>query len=131
MGKQLWRRLGPLGISCVGKAAVQSKASLEYTTMCLGIPGQIVEITDFENNLAKADFNGVRRTINITCVVSDDRPAKDCVGDWVLVHVGFAMSRVDEEEAQKTLDLYKELGSIEEELGAIRDATPETGAQRS
>ena len=46
MGKQLWRRLGPLGISCVGKAAVQSKASLEYTTMCLGIPGQIVEITD-------------------------------------------------------------------------------------
>ena len=81
--------------------------------MCLGLPGRIVEIVDAERNLAVAEFNGVRRAINIACVVSPDRPPEACVGDWVLVHVGFAMSRVDEAEAARTLALFQELAAAE------------------
>jgi len=84
--------------------------------MCLAIPGHIVEIVDTEKNLATADFNGVRREINITCVVSDDRPASACVGDWVLVHVGFAMSRIDEAEAAATLEVLDQLAEVQEEM---------------
>jgi hydrogenase expression/formation protein HypC len=81
--------------------------------MCLGLPGRIVEIVDAGRNLAKAEFNGVRRVINIACVVTPDRPADACVGDWVLVHVGFAMSRIDEAEAARTLALFEELAAAE------------------
>ena len=78
--------------------------------MCLGIPGQIVEITDAENLIAKVDVAGVKRPVNIACVIDDGHPIQDCVGDWVLVHVGFAMSRINEDEAHKTLALLSELG---------------------
>ena len=88
--------------------------------MCLAIPGRIVEIVDIERNLAAADFNGVRRVINITCVVSDDRPASACVGDWVLVHVGFAMSRIDEAEAAATLSVLNQLAEAQEEILAMQ-----------
>ena len=84
--------------------------------MCLAIPGRIVEIVDTKKKLATADFNGVRRVINITCVVSDDRPASACVGDWVLVHVGFAMSRIDEAEATATLSVLNQLAEAQEEI---------------
>lgn len=84
--------------------------------MCLGIPGQIVEVTDANNQLAVVNVAGVKREINISCVVSDDRSALSCVGDWVLVHVGFAMSRIDEDEAMKTLQLLTELGEMQAEL---------------
>lgn len=57
--------------------------------MCLGIPGQIVEITDPLRNLAKVDVSGVKREINIACIVDQDHPVEKCVGDWVLIHVGF------------------------------------------
>ena len=90
--------------------------------MCLGIPGQIVEITDAERLLAKVDVSGVQRQVNIACIISDDHPVDACVGDWVLVHVGFAMSRIDEEEAQKTLDILAELGEVQEELDAMRES---------
>ena len=73
--------------------------------MCLGIPGQIVEIIDVENLLAIADISGVRRPVNLACIVDADHALEDCVGDWVLVHVGFAMNRIDPAEAQLTLDL--------------------------
>ena len=56
---------------------------------------QIVAISDADNSLAMVDVSGVPRQINIVCVVSDDHPIDACVGDWVLVHVGFAMSRID------------------------------------
>jgi len=88
--------------------------------MCLGIPGQIVEITDAENLLAKVDVSGIKREINIACVVNEQHPIESCIGDWVLVHVGFAMSRIDEEEAERTLQILTELGEVEEELDAMQ-----------
>ncbi len=90
--------------------------------MCLGIPGQIIEITDAERQLAKVDVSGVQRQVNIACIISDEHPLDDCVGDWVLVHVGFAMSRIDEDEAQKTLDILSELGEMQDELDAMRQS---------
>jgi len=88
--------------------------------MCLGIPGQIVEITDAEKKLAKVDVAGVKRQVNLACIVDADHPIDSCVDDWVLVHVGFAMSRIDEEEAAKTLELLTELGEAQQELEAMR-----------
>ena len=88
--------------------------------MCLGIPGQIVEISDPLRKLAVVDVGGVRRTINIACIVSDEHPVSSCLGDWVLVHVGFAMSRIDEAEAAKTLALLTEMGELQAELDAMR-----------
>ena len=88
--------------------------------MCLGIPGQIVELTDAENLIAKVDVAGVQRPVNIACVVDAEHPAESCVGNWVLVHVGFAMSRIDEEEAHKTLALLSALGEAQDEIAAMR-----------
>lgn len=88
--------------------------------MCLGIPGQIVDIVDADNYLATVQIAGVRRTINIVCVVDETHPPFSCVGDWVLVHVGFAMSRIDEAEAAKTLALLNELGEMQLELQAMQ-----------
>lgn len=87
--------------------------------MCLGIPGRIVEITDPGRDLALVEIGGVRREINMSCVVDDEHTAEDCIGDWVLVHVGFAMSRIDEEEAAATLKVLDELGEMQEEVAAI------------
>lgn len=88
--------------------------------MCLGIPGQIVDIVDPDNLVATVDVAGVRRPVNIACVVDVNHPVEACVGAWVLVHVGFAMSRIDEEEARKTLALLTELGEAQEELAAMQ-----------
>ena len=88
--------------------------------MCLGIPGQIVEIIDADNLMAKVDVAGIQRPINIACIIDADHPAEACVGNWVLVHVGFAMSRIDEAEAHKTLALLTELGEAQEELAAMQ-----------
>lgn len=74
--------------------------------MCLGIPGRIVEITDAENFLAKVDVSGVQRTISVR-LLEKDMPNPD---EWVLVHVGFAMAKIDEAEAQLTLTAVKQLG---------------------
>lgn len=91
--------------------------------MCLGIPGQIVEISDPLRKLALVDVGGVRRTINIACIVDDEHPPAACLGDWVLVHVGFAMSRIDALEAERTLALLTELGEAQAEIDAIRAST--------
>ena len=88
--------------------------------MCLGIPGQILEITDAENCMAKVDVSGVRREVNIACIIDDSHPADECVGDWVLVHVGFAMSRIDEDEARQTLAILSELGEVQAELDSMQ-----------
>lgn len=88
--------------------------------MCLGIPGQIIAITSAENNLARVDVSGIQREVNIACIVSEAYPAEKCIGDWVLVHVGFAMSIIDAEEAEKTLEILAELGEVEEELYAMK-----------
>ncbi len=88
--------------------------------MCLGIPGQIVEITDITKKLALVDVSGVKRQVNIACIVDEEHSVASCVGDWVLVHVGFAMSRIDETEAQKTLDLLIELGEAQAEIMSMQ-----------
>jgi hydrogenase expression/formation protein HypC len=88
--------------------------------MCLGIPGRVVEITDAANKLGLVDVCGVRRQVNLACVVNEDHSVASCVGDWVLVHVGFAMSRINEEEAHLTLELLRELGEAQSEIDAMR-----------
>jgi hydrogenase expression/formation protein HypC len=90
--------------------------------MCLGIPGQIIQITDPDNQLALVEVSGVKREVNVACVVEGGQPVETCVGAWVLVHVGFAMSRIDEHEAQKTLAILEELGSVQEELEAMQES---------
>ncbi|MCC7253167.1 HypC/HybG/HupF family hydrogenase formation chaperone [Hyphomicrobium sp.] len=88
--------------------------------MCLGIPGRIVAIDDAVRKLATVDVSGVKRQINVACIVSEDHPVEACVGDWVLVHVGFAMSRIDEAEAAETLKVLTELGEAQAEMEAMR-----------
>jgi hydrogenase expression/formation protein HypC len=90
--------------------------------MCLGLPGQIVDIVDAERQLAVVDVAGVRRTVNIACIVDEAHGAHGCLGAWVLVHVGFAMSRIDADEAQRTLVLLAELGEAEDEPRAPGEA---------
>lgn len=81
--------------------------------MCLGIPGQITEVTDPLQKLATVNIGGVKRQVNIACIVDETHPAESCVGDWVLVHVGFAMNRIDEAEAAETLKLLSEIAAIQ------------------
>ena len=88
--------------------------------MCLGIPGCIIRIDDAENMIATVDICGVRRQINVNCIVDETHPVEACIGDWVLVHVGFAMSRIDADEAAATLKLLSELGEAQAELESIQ-----------
>jgi hydrogenase expression/formation protein HypC len=90
--------------------------------MCLGIPGKITAITHHAHKLATVEVLGVRREINIACIVDEDHPVDACVGDWVLVHVGFAMSRIDEREARLTLEVLQSLGEAQAEIRAMADA---------
>lgn len=80
--------------------------------MCLGIPGQIIEITDVAKKLATVSISGVKREVNIACIVDEEHSVESCVGDWVLVHVGFAMNRLDEAEAAETLKLLQEVAAV-------------------
>ena len=75
--------------------------------MCLGVPGQIVEFLEPTHHLAKAEISGVRRAINVGLLIPDGLE----VGDWVLIHVGFALSKIDEDEARRTLEFLEQLGS--------------------
>lgn len=88
--------------------------------MCLGIPGKIINICNAEQQLAIVDVGGIQREVNLGCVSSEDDDLQQYVGNWVLVHVGFAMSVINEEEAQATLDILTELGEVQEELAAIQ-----------
>lgn len=78
--------------------------------MCLGIPGRVLSVTDVESKLGVVDVGGVTRTVSLMCVVDDEHPIESIAGTWVLVHVGFAMQRIDEAEAARTLALLRELG---------------------
>jgi hydrogenase expression/formation protein HypC len=83
--------------------------------MCLAIPGRVVKFVDERNGLATVDVAGVLRTVNVGLL---DGPAP---GDWVLIHVGFALSKVDEEEAQATLGLLQRMGeAFEQELEDLK-----------
>ena len=92
--------------------------------MCLGIPGQIVELVDAHHHIAKADVSGVRRNVNIGLLT--EGPDAVGVGDWVLIHVGFAMSKIDEEEARATREFLISLGApFEAELDELEKSTIE------
>ena len=91
--------------------------------MCLGIPGQVVEIVSVDEHKAIAEVDGVRREINVGLVMGDAGGLQ--VGDWVLIHVGFAMTKIDEEEAARNLAWLKELGSLfDDEIEQFRESTP-------
>jgi hydrogenase expression/formation protein HypC len=81
--------------------------------MCLGIPGQITEITDAEQKLAIVNVGGVKRQVNVACIVDEDHPIESCINAWVLVHVGFAMNRIDEDEAAETLNLLQQIAEMQ------------------
>ena len=89
-------------------------------TVCLAIPGQIEAIVDEPNRLARVAVGGVVRTVNIG-LLEEAVP-----GDWVLIHVGFAMSKVDEEEARATLELLERMGdAYEQELEDLKTSVIE------
>ena len=87
--------------------------------MCLGIPGRIVAITDEARQMAMADVSGVRREVSVACVA--EGPLEGLIDQWVLIHVGFAMSLIDEAEAARTLDALRELGEAQEALDAMAE----------
>jgi hydrogenase expression/formation protein HypC len=86
--------------------------------MCLAIPGKIVEIVDEENHIGKVEVSGIRRNINLGLLA--DTEVKP--GDYVLIHVGFAMSKIDEQQAAETLRLLHELGSYEPEVDQFKSS---------
>ncbi len=87
--------------------------------MCLGIPGEIIEFVPDNPDLAKADVSGVRRAINIGLLKDEGVQP----GDWILIHVGFALSKIDEREAKATLDFLEDLGQdYTDELAALRES---------
>ena len=87
--------------------------------MCLGIPGRIVEFVDEADFIAKVEVSGVRRNVNVALVYAEGL----AFNDWVWIHVGFAMSKIDEHEARVTLRLLREMGAtFEEELEALYES---------
>jgi hydrogenase expression/formation protein HypC len=89
--------------------------------MCLAIPGQVIELVDDELRLAKVDVAGVQRNVNVGLLDGEDGGV--AAGDWVLIHVGFALSKVDEEEAQATLELLRGMGAdFEEAIEELKES---------
>jgi hydrogenase expression/formation protein HypC len=87
--------------------------------MCLGIPGEVVELLPGSGDLAKVDVGGVRRVINIGLLAAE--PVQP--GDWVLIHVGFALSKIDEDEAAAALEFLESIGqAYEDELAALAES---------
>ena len=92
--------------------------------MCLAIPGHVLEIGDEANRLARVDVAGVRRTVNVGLLDRDATAVGP--GDWVLIHVGFALSKVDEAEAQATLAMLRGMGEqFEQEMADLRESVIE------
>ena len=84
--------------------------------MCLGIPGEVVALDADQPGMATVDVGGARRRINVM-LVEEERVGP---GDWVLIHVGFALAKIDEEEARLTLSHLEEMGqAYRDELQAI------------
>ena len=90
--------------------------------MCLAIPGKIATISgdDPLMRTGKVDFGGILKEVSLAYV------PEALVGDYVIVHVGFALSRVDEAEAQRTYELLSEMGALESELPPDDDSSPST-----
>lgn len=95
--------------------------------MCLGIPGQIVEIINADLQIALVDVAGVKRSVSIACIIDEEHPIESCVGDWVLIHVGFAINRLDTEEAAETLRILEEFVEWEDSLQGIAESQDPVG----
>lgn len=78
--------------------------------MCLGVPGKIIAISDQKRSMAKVDVGGIVREVSLACIVEEGESPEALVGNWVLIHVGFALSLIDEDEARRTLEL---IGGLE------------------
>lgn len=89
--------------------------------MCLGIPGKIVAIDDAAQRRGIVDVGGIQRAVDLSCVAGESDSLDTLIGRWVLVHVGFAMSVIDEAEARVTLAVLTELGQVQEELAAMQE----------
>ena len=76
--------------------------------MCLGVPGRVVEFVDPSWHIAKVEVSGVRRNVNVGLVLPDGLD----IGDWVLIHVGFALSKIDEDEARRTTEYLRQLDDL-------------------
>lgn len=87
--------------------------------MCLGIPGRVVALDTDNPKMGVVDVGGVRRAANLTCVLQGE-PPENLIDTWVLVHVGFAMSRIDPQEAERTRELLTEMGEMQAELEAMQ-----------
>ena len=96
--------------------------------MCLGIPGRIVAITDAARQMAMAEISGVRREVNVACIA--EGPLEALVGEWALIHVGFAMSLIDPDEAERTLQALRDLGEAQEALEAMAEGQQALEAAR-
>lgn len=83
--------------------------------MCLGVPGEIVAVDDAQAGTAWVEISGVRRSVSLACLLDEFTTAESLLGQWVLVHVGFAMSLVEPEEARRTLELLAEMHQLEKE----------------
>ncbi len=87
--------------------------------MCLGVPGQVVGLVDPQHHIASVDVSGVRCNVNVALLA--EGPDRVDVGDWVLIHVGFAMAKIDEEEARATREFLERLGEpYEQELAELK-----------
>jgi hydrogenase expression/formation protein HypC len=87
--------------------------------MCLGIPGEVIEIIADRPDLAKVDVSGVKRAINIGLLADEEVGP----GDWVLIHVGFALSKIDEAEAKAAMDFLESIGkAYDDEIAALRES---------
>ncbi|HEX5117763.1 MAG TPA: HypC/HybG/HupF family hydrogenase formation chaperone [Pseudonocardiaceae bacterium] len=87
--------------------------------MCLGIPGEVIEILTDRPDLARVDVSGVKRMINIGLVAEDGITP----GDWVLIHVGFALSKIDEHEARMAMEFLESIGkAYEDEMNALKES---------
>ena len=92
--------------------------------MCLGVPGKVVELYEHAGmKMATVDFGGVRKEACLEYIPDLT------VGDYAIVHVGFAISQLDEESALETLRLLQEVGLLDEEFGAVEEAAPKLGEQ--
>ena len=88
--------------------------------MCLAVPGKVLEVVDPARDLARVEIAGVAREVNLSLLPADERPR---AGDWVLVHVGFALNRIDEAEALELLEILEGLTQPPDEVGAVEVST--------
>ena len=93
--------------------------------MCLGIPGEVIELMAGHEDLAMVSVEGVKRAVNIGLLSEEGGVVP---GDWILIHVGFALSKIDEVEARSALDFLESIGqAYEDEIAALRDSVIEQG----